>query len=105
MERMKENKTVLEHGAFLATIDRKETWVRARARELDINREMGTAAALCRIMTHFQKLYDLAGVSSNNIYWDTTDTPVRMIYIPFDKTYVTVINPTYKRLAGRSCPL
>ena len=99
---MKENKTVLKHGASLATVDQNEDWVRARARELDIENEMDVAWALCKIMTHFRRSYDFAGVSSNNIYLETTDTPVRMICIPMNRTYVTVINPKYERLAGQS---
>ena len=99
---MKGNKTVTRHGALLATVDQNEEWVRARARELDIENEMDLAWALCRIMTHFQQLYDFAGISSNNIYWETTEFPVRMLWVPFGKTYVTVINPKYEKLAGQS---
>jgi hypothetical protein len=71
-------------------------------RELDIENEMGIAWALSGIMTHLQKSYDFAGVSSNNVYWETTDSPIRMIHIPSGKAYVTVINPKYERLAGQS---
>lgn len=99
---MKDNKTVLRHGALLATVDQNEKWVRARARELDLANEMDIAWALSRIMGYFQQLHDFAGVSSNNIYWETTDTPVRIICVPFNQTYVTVINPKYERLAGKS---
>ena len=99
---MKSNRTVLENNASLATLDENEDWVRTNARELDFNHEMDIAWALCRIMIHFQRSYNFAGVSSNNIFWEMTDTPVRMICIPLNKTYVTVINPKYERLAGQS---
>ena len=99
---MKENRSVLKHGAFLATVDQEERWVRAKARELDVEQEKEMAWELHKIMAHFQRTFDFAGVSSNNIFWETTDTPIRMIYIPWQKEYVTVINPKYERLAGQS---
>lgn len=100
--KMRQNKMILNHGASLATVDQKQEWVTARARELDIDTEMHIAEALSRIMSVFQQSHDFAGVSSNNIYWETTDIPVRMIYVPLNDAFVTVINPKYERLAGKS---
>lgn len=99
---MKENKSVLRHGAVLATIDHHENWVRCRARELDIETEMDIAWALWGIMNHFRRSFDFAGVSSNNIFWETTKTPIRMIGVPAQTGFAALINPRYEKLSGRS---
>jgi len=99
---MRENKAVLKHGACLATIDLDEKWVRTVAREVDIESEMDVAWALWDIMRHFQRTLDFAGIASNNIYWETTETPIRMLCVPHEGDFVTVINPKYEKLAGQS---
>ena len=99
---MRENKAVVRHNAFLATINDENEWVRSEARELDLKNEMDVAWALASIMNHFQKSYNFAAISSNNIYWEMTDCPVRILYIPFKKSFITLINPKYLKLAGKS---
>ncbi len=92
---MKENKAVVKHGAFIATIDQNEKWVRGTARELDIDSEMDIAWALWEIMRYYQHTIDFAGISSNNVYWETTESPIRMICVPYEGSFVTIINPKY----------
>ena len=99
---MKANKLVQQHGAYLATIENNESWVKTKARKLDIDNEMDIAWMLDDLMHHFGKVYDFAGASSNNIFWEATSTPIRLIYVPFNDNWVTVINPEYKKLTGQS---
>ena len=49
-------------------------------------------------MHRFRYLYPWIGVSSNNIFWNATDIPIRVIQVPKPKEYgyVTVINPEIK---------
>ena len=99
---MIENRIVRKHAARLATIDDHEPWVRTKARELNLENEMDIAWALNKIMFNFQDVYDFAGVSSNNIIWEMTHVPVRMLCIPLGNEFVVIINPKYEKLAGQA---
>ena len=46
-------------------------------------------------------VYPFAGVSSNNMYWNLTQSPVRLVYIPLQNgKYITLINPNILKLEG-----
>ena len=91
-----------KYGLKIATISDNAAWVKATAREIDLNKEMHLARDLDRIMQYFRGLYKFVGVSSNNIYWNLTPIPIRQILIPTtDKKYISVINPKILKLEGQ----
>lgn len=86
----------------LATIDEHSEWVTARAREVDLEKEIDLVRELDAIMRNFRNQYSFVGVSSNNIYWMRTKTPIRQILIPYaDAGYASVVNPDYVALEGK----
>ncbi|HUH65703.1 MAG TPA: peptide deformylase [Syntrophales bacterium] len=86
----------------VATIFDKTVWVKARAREIDLEKEMHLARDLDRVMQYFRGLYTFVGVSSNNIYWNRTPTPIRQILIPAtERKYISLINPKIVKLEGQ----
>ena len=90
------------HGVEIATLENHHDWVKRKARSIDLEREMHLAIELDQIMRYFKELYGFAGVSSNNIYWNLTEVPVRVMYIPVaQRRYQTIINPGYLELTGK----
>lgn len=91
-----------KYDVRIATIVNHNDWVRTKAREIDLDNEQHTAKCLDDIMKYFRKLYNFAGASSNNIYWNLTQIPVRMIYIPITvRKYITLANPKILKLKGK----
>jgi peptide deformylase len=91
-----------EYGVRIATIVDDNDWVKTKAREIDLDKELHLARDLDRIMQYFRGLYKFVGVSSNNIYWNLTLTPIRQILIPTtERKYVSVINPEILKLEGQ----
>jgi len=91
-----------KYGARIATIVDDNDWVRTRAREIDLDKELHLARELDRIMRHMRDLHKFVGVSSNNIYWNLTQIPIRQILIPTtDRKYISVINPEILKLEGQ----
>jgi len=91
-----------KYGLKIATISDNAAWVKATAREIDLDKEMYLARDLDRIMQYFRGLYKFVGVSSNNICWNLTPTPIRQILIPTtDRKYISVINPKNLKLEGQ----
>ncbi len=100
---MKKNTVEEKYNAQMATVIDHNKWVKTPARALDLGNEMHIANALYDTMEYFQNLYNFAGVSSNNIYWNMTDSPVRMLYIPLTvRKFIAVINPKYIKLSGNN---
>jgi peptide deformylase len=94
-----------KNGVRLATIVDDEDWVKAKAREIDLGSELDLAGLLDGIMRHFREKHLFVGVSSNNIYWNLTPTPIRQILIPTEKRrYISLINPKILKLAGKDIP-
>jgi len=90
------------HGARIATIVDNNDWVKTKAREMDLDKELHLARDLDRIMRHFRDLHKFVGVSSNNIYWNLTQAPIRQILIPTtERKYISVINPEILKLEGQ----
>ena len=90
------------HGVRIATIIDNNDWVKTKAREIDLDEELHLAKDLDRIMRHMRDLYKFVGVSSNNIYWNLTQTPIRQILIPTtERKYISVINPEILKLEGQ----
>jgi len=86
----------------IATIVDNNDWVKTKAREIDLDKELHLAKDLDRIMRHMRDLYKFVGVSSNNIYWSLTEAPIRQILIPTaERKYISVINPEILRLEGQ----
>jgi len=86
----------------LATIMDDNDWVKTKAREIELDSELELAGLLDGIMRHFREKHLFVGVSSNNIYWDLTPTPIRQILIPTEKRrYISLINPKILKLAGK----
>ena len=86
----------------IATIVDNNDWVKAKAREIDLDKELHLAKDLDTIMRHMRDLYKFVGVSSNNIYWNLTQAPIRQILIPTnERKYISVINPEILKLEGQ----
>ena len=86
----------------IATIVDNNDWVKAKAREIDLDKELHLAKDLDTIIRHMRDLYKFVGVSSNNIYWNLTRTPIRQILIPTtERKYISVINPEILKMEGR----
>jgi len=94
---------ILENDrAEIASLENHYSWVKTKARDIDLETEMHLAVKLDKIMHYFRNLYKYAGVSSNNIYWHLTEAPVRVMLIPVaERRYQTIINPSYLELAGK----
>jgi peptide deformylase len=86
----------------IATIVDNNDWVKTKAREIDLDKELHLAKDLDRIMRYFRELYKFVGVSSNNIYWNLTQVPIRQVLIPTnERKYISVINPQILKLEGQ----
>jgi len=90
----------------IATIDDYKDWVYSKARKVDLNDtiERELVEDLDQIMTKCIKKLRAYGVSSNNIFWNGTDVPLRVIQVPDPegKYYLTLINPEIKELSGET---
>jgi peptide deformylase len=90
------------YGVEIATLENHYNWVKTNARKVDLESEMDLVIKLDQIMHYFRDLYKFAGVSSNNIYWNLTETPIMVMLIPVgQRKYHTIINPEYVELAGK----
>jgi len=86
----------------IATLENHYNWVKTNAREIDLETEMHLVIKLDQIMHYFRDLYKFVGVSSNNIYWNLTEIPIRVMLIPVaQRRYQTIINPKYLELKGK----
>ena len=93
---------VAKYELRVATIFDNTGWVKARAREIDLDKEMNLARDLDMVMQYFRGLNKFVGVSSNNIYWNRTPTPIRQILIPTtDRRYISLVNPRILKLEGQ----
>jgi peptide deformylase len=93
---------VEKYGLRIATIVDDSGWVRTKAREIDLDKELHLAKDLDRIMRCMRDLYKFVGVSSNNIYWNLTQSPIRQILIPTtERKYICLINPEILKLEGQ----
>jgi peptide deformylase len=91
-----------KYGLMIATIVDNNDWVRTKAREIYLDKELHLAKDLDRIMRHMRDIYKFVGVSSNNIYWNLTQSPIRQILIPTtERKYISVINPEILKLEGQ----
>lgn len=79
-------------------------WVYSVARKVDVSNphEMFLVKDLSEVLAEFMGLYGWIGVSSNNIFWNGTKTPLSVIQVPDaeGKTYLTLINPEIKEYGG-----
>ncbi|MBM4271302.1 MAG: hypothetical protein FJ139_03980 [Deltaproteobacteria bacterium] len=90
-----------KHEVRVATIHDHNDWVNMKAREIDLDKELQLVRDLDGIMRHFRELHTFVGVSSNNIYWTRTMSPVRQILIPtVDFRYISLMNPRIISLEG-----
>jgi peptide deformylase len=94
-----------QNDVRLATIADDNDWVKTPAREIDLDNEMDLAGLLDEIMRYFREKHLFVGVSSNNIHWNLTPSPIRQILIPTEKRrYLSLINPKILKLAGKDIP-
>ena len=90
-----------KHKAKIATVVDNNAWVETAACEIDLDKELHLAIELDKIMRCFRELRKFVGVSSNNIYWNLTETPIRQILIPTpERDYISLINPKILKLEG-----
>lgn len=94
-----------EYNAQPAVVPgRYQEWVYSAARKVDVSNlhEMSLVRDLSGILAEFMDLYGWVGVSSNNIFWNGTKTPLSVIQVPDagGKTYLTLINPEIKEYCG-----
>ena len=76
-------------------------WVRSPAREVDLHTEYTIVESLASVMSVLRKRYNWGAVSSNNVYWNLTDEPIRVIQIPdpvltaelHPDKYISIVNP------------
>jgi len=71
-------------------------WVRTKASKLDMAEDLPAIIELSEIMKDFRKANSWDGVSSNNIYWQKTPSPISLIQVPLEnsaKNFVTIVNP------------
>ena len=77
---------------------RDSPWLYCTARPIDIksSRDLLIAQELGELLKEAIFLYDWIGASSNNLYWNGSETPVRVIVIPNPEHtgMITLINPT-----------
>lgn len=88
-----------------ATVKNHPEWVYSKAREVDIfdPTELEKVIELSRIMSCFRHIRRWAAVSSNNISWTATTTPLRVIQVPPVQglKYLTLINPEIECTQGQ----
>ena len=87
----------------IASAFSENNWVKTVARKLDLENEIDLGLKFDEMIQILRKSYKFAGISSNNIYWDLTPEPVRIIAIPTINTnsYITIINPGILELGGQ----
>lgn len=90
----------IQYEAEIATIVNHNDWVRTKAKAVRLDREMHVALELDRIMRHFRTVYRFAGVASNNIYWNLTQTPIRVMTVPAARDFITLVNPVILEMEG-----
>jgi len=78
-------------------------WLLHKAKNIDTNKGLKRVKALDKIMRGFMTRYGWRGASSNNVYWNGTKVPIKLIVVPRprDDRLVTLINPKYKELRGQ----
>lgn len=81
-------------------------WVYSVAREININdtAEIALVRELSDIMQRSLWEYGWKAVSSNNLYWNGTDMPIRVILVPHPKLKgynLTIANPQIKEYYGK----
>jgi len=91
------------HHAVANVFKGYEEWVYSKARH--VNLEEKTERLLVRRLSELMEAYraeqEWGAVSSNNIYWDATDMPIRIIQIPDPEDhYLTFVNPKIQKLDG-----
>src|SRR5664280_1935492 len=90
-----------KYDAKIATLVNHHNWVKAKAREIQLDNELDLACELDTIMRCFKEQHQFIGVSSNNIYWNLTPDPIRQILIPIkERQYISLINPEIICLEG-----
>jgi len=90
-----------KYDAEIATLANHHNWVSAKAMGIKLYNELDLARELDTIMRYFREQHHFIGVSSNNIYWNLTPTPIRQILIPIkERQYISLINPEIIRLEG-----
>ena len=92
-------------GAERALVGRHDSWLYAKAREIDIANEadMQSVHELDLMMKHYMGEFHWIGVSSNNIYWTATEAPISVVRVPYPdrEGHTTLLNP---QIAKRSWP-
>ncbi len=90
-----------KHEVKIATVVDNNAWVKTTACEIDPDKELHLAIELDKIMRYFRELRKFVGVSSNNIYWNLTEAPIRQILIPTpERDYISLVNPRILKLEG-----
>lgn len=87
-----------KYGVKPAIVDNGyRAWVYCRAQELDIGdpRTLSLVRDLSVVMEQALRNNEWSAVSSNNLYWNATHNPIRVVMVPHpeDGTNVTLVNP------------
>lgn len=79
-----------------------QDWVLSRAREVDLDTDRELVSDLAQIMRLYTYWKKWDAVSSNNVYWEGSDTPLSVIHVkvPEGDEYVTLVNPRIKELGS-----
>ena len=104
---MQKSNLIKEYNAQPAVVfEGYKNWVYSPSRKVNINdaHEISLIEDLDLIFTEFRFVYGWVGVSSNNVFWNATKAPLRVIQIPEPKSkkYLTIINPEITELNGTS---
>jgi len=90
----------------IALFDTDKKWLCSAARAVNLNRsyELDWVIDLSFIMDRFIDTTRCLGISSNNIFWNKTDVPLRIMYVPHPvyEKYVTLVNPEIKEMSRRT---
>lgn len=94
--------TLTKFNIRIASIFNEYDWVTSVARDIDLKNEIDLGLKFHKMMLVLRESFKFAGISSNNIYWDLTSEPVRMITIPAasEDRYITLLNPEILKMDG-----
>ena len=89
--------------AVAASNPKYNLWVKSVATEVDLQnpQELELVRDLSMIMGASLPEYKWAAVSSNNLYWNATKTPIRVVAIPHpEEGIITLVNPEITLYGG-----
>ncbi|MFH0978827.1 MAG: peptide deformylase [Candidatus Woesearchaeota archaeon] len=101
---MRKSRLARKYNARPAIAFEHPYWVFSVAKRVDIHdsNEKTLVKDLSDLMTEARDLYGWVGISSNNLMWNATKMPIRVIQVlaPEGGDYLTLTNPELKEICG-----